>query len=130
MTTLIHPWEKAGLGAAPFRFIGMTEKVYRPTPELIMPGGTCAYCSNGIRYVFECESADGKRFGVGCDCIRKVHHEGEKIVTAAMRAERDAKRKQRAERDGARIAAARALLAGRPELFRDRPHPYQWQADK
>ena len=54
---LAHRFEKAGLGIAPFRYIGMTTKWYNPCPGSLMgnegckPGGTCDYCGMGILYV-------------------------------------------------------------------------------
>lgn len=70
-----HKFELAGLGCAPFRFTGMTQNLFR-CGDTVKPGGSCDYCATGI--TFECwvESADGKRFKVGSDCINKVGDAG------------------------------------------------------
>jgi hypothetical protein len=120
---LIHPWERAGLGKAPFKFVGMHEEVFVIPGVMAKAGGTCAYCSQGIRYVFTCVSADGKRFGVGCDCIAKVHHKGVKILSDAERALRNFKAEKRREAFAVRKTAAKATLAANPTLLTDRPHP-------
>lgn len=73
-----HPWEKAGLGVAPFRFVMMTTAPGQ--------GDGCHYCGTGIKYLFHCVSSDGKRFHVGCDCIARCHLPAETIVTQAKRA--------------------------------------------
>lgn len=106
----IHPFEAAGLGQSPFRFLGISEKVYVAclgAPE--QPGGTCDYCGTGIRYCCHIRSADKKEFVVGCDCVRKLDREDNKLLTAMERAEaklkkekRDAARKERWEAERVR----------------------------
>lgn len=118
----IHPWERAGLGKAPFRFIGMEEKLYK-SGDHVQPGGCCAYCSQGIRYVFNCRSADGKVFGVGCDCIARVHAKGVKVLTDAERALRNFKKAQAATKLAQFKLEAKAVLAANPALLTDKPHP-------
>jgi hypothetical protein len=51
-----HPFEAHGLGRAPFRLIGC---------EYCEPRIRCDFCEKHIAYRFECESKDGKKFGVG-----------------------------------------------------------------
>lgn len=72
----LHPFEAAHLGKAPFRFIGMNNPKYQ-SGGLIREthhkcGGTCDYCGTHIVYEFIIESADGKRFIVGSDCVFKT----------------------------------------------------------
>jgi hypothetical protein len=69
----VHIFEAAGLGQAPFRLVGMTEKVYRAADGTTFPGGTCAFCGTGIRYAFEVSGADGSKFVVGSDCITRIN---------------------------------------------------------
>ena len=72
-TMTIHPFEQAGLGMAPFRFVGLTESVYVSAPGApAQPGTSCDFCGIGIRYVCLIESQDRKQFKVGCDCVRKL----------------------------------------------------------
>lgn len=67
-----HVFESAGLGKAPFILTGIRENVYRAANGHCQPGGTCDYCSTGIRWEFHIQSADGHRSKVGCDCILKL----------------------------------------------------------
>lgn len=139
------PFEKAGLGKAPFTYLGIEEKVgpIRTTTasgctlEIGSPGqpmGCCKYCGQGIAECHVVRSSDGKVFDVGCDCIRKVAAKGSKIRTDAERASNDRKNAARRERENARRAKAdaearerlTALLAQlervRPALAAE-PHP-------
>lgn len=117
-TVRAHPWELAGLGRAPFKFVGMVEEVFAMPDGTTKAGGSCAYCGIGIRYVFRCVSTDGKRFGVGCDCIARCHLPAEKIVgetkralrtfkAAKVREKRTESRKVEAERRRAQYTAER-----------------------
>lgn len=134
----IHPFEQRGLGLAPFRCVGMYEKVYvacHGAPA--QPAGTCDYCGNGIRYVFEIKSADGKCFGVGCECVRKTDREApvedfDKIKAAHDRKIRQEKTKARNDKTDARINAAFALLDSDSKIqdaFKAKPHPFKNHAD-
>jgi len=72
----IHPFEKAGLGKAPFQFVGVSEKVYcayQGAPE--QPAGTCDFCGNGIRYCYHIRSVDNRNFVVGCECVKRTDNE-------------------------------------------------------
>ena len=60
----VHKFELAGLGLAPYTFLGCERKVYQAcqgAPE--QPGGSCDYCGTGIMYQFLLRSADGRRRG-------------------------------------------------------------------
>lgn len=81
MCDSLHPFESAGLGKAPFRYVGMEHKVgpvmmADGITQIGAPGqpmGTCDYCLNGIAFCFRIRSADGKEFTVGCDCVEKLY---------------------------------------------------------
>lgn len=141
----IHPFEKAGLGKAPFTYLGIEIKVgpIRTTTaggcmlEIGSPGqpmGCCKYCGQGIAECHVVRSSDGNVFDVGCDCIRKVAAKGSKIRTEAERASNDRKNAARRERESVRRAkadaAARERLSAllgqlgrvRPALAAE-PHP-------
>jgi hypothetical protein len=93
-----HPFETAGLGKAPFRFAGMAQqdRVYGQIVSARMangleittkPGGTCAYCGQAILRICRVKSADGREFGVGVDCARKVDPAlGRKAASATRKA--------------------------------------------
>lgn len=96
----VHPFERAGLGLAPFSCIGMTHEVgprkLADGSEVGAPGqpmGTCQYCYQGIAYVYVVRSADGRTFNVGSDCVAKV---GQVVVSPSVAAtERKFAREQR-----------------------------------
>ncbi len=87
----VHCFEHAGLGKAPFTYVGMIEQ--NKSESLFdsgmvsigsiggcsietKPGGTCDYCGTYIVNMFRVRSSDGKTFKVGCDCIEKCGDEG------------------------------------------------------
>ena len=73
----MHVFERAGLGKAPFRFVGSFEKVFQATPDSPrQPGGTCDFCGTGIMICCAIRGADGREFKVGSDCLRKTGDAG------------------------------------------------------
>lgn len=136
----LHPFEKAGLGKAPFRYVGMVcqevvgnERVLNGPDAGIMvttkPGGTCDACGHAIVDMYGIESSDGVRSKVGCDCILKVSKVSPvadqaklaKDVKVAKKAKTDARKVVEAER----IKAAQARVSEAVSLAAE-PHPYQW----
>lgn len=86
--TAVHPFERAGLGVAPFRCIGSYESKYQACPGApIQPGSSCDYCGQGIMLVCQIRSADKREFKVGCDCVTKTYRE-----CASTDLERDARK--------------------------------------
>ena len=129
--TKIHAFEQAGLGKAPFRYVGMLhqeisygERVIGSAggiPITTKPGGTCDYCGKYIVNIFNVESSDGHKFHVGCDCIQKVGDAGlTKLVKADVK-------KMKAAREAARIAQAKADLPKAYSL-QGQPHPSSYHA--
>ena len=131
-TPAIHPFEKAGLGKAPFRYVGMVyqeiaygERVLGSVGGCLAttkPGGTCDYCGTYILDMFRIESADGQRFKVGCDCVRKVDAKLYDRVNVDAKA-------AKLEREKLRIAAAKAALPSARALA-GKPHPIKWRAEQ
>jgi hypothetical protein len=132
-TSKIHDFEKAGLGRAPFRFIGAyedrgphtwTDPKTGITTTAGAPGqamGVCKYCYQGIAICCTIQDADGKTFTVGSDCVKRTGDKGlHNATTAVQKIARDNTRK----REDARIAevkasvetdeSLRAILAGKP----------------
>jgi hypothetical protein len=125
-----HPFEKAGLGSAPFRCVGMHVEVgpiQRGSMSIGAPGqpmGTCDFCGNGIKYVYDIVSSNGNDFGVGCECVLKTDGVSTKLTKQVktikrnhdrkLRQERKAKKDQ--ERRDANEAIADDLLETNPEL--------------
>lgn len=88
MTSPIHPFERRGLGLAPFRCTGSYTSTYQACQGApIQPGSTCDYCGTGIMTVFTIRASDRKEFKVGCDCVAQTYRE-----CAGTDLERDARR--------------------------------------
>lgn len=126
----MHIFEAAGLGSAPFRFLGVERRVYQAIPGdascPVQPGGSCKLCGQAIYECCVIVSADGRRFDVGTDCVRKTGDRGMRRVgelharrTRAARAATDAARVS-AELDSVIAALSPALLAS--------PHPLAFKA--
>jgi len=110
-----HPFERAGLGVAPYRCTGVFEKKYQACQGApVQPGGTCEYCGTCIRYCYQIESGDGRRFVVGCDCVERAGDT--ELAEQVRRAERAYRREReraayepiRAAREAERAAAVAA----------------------
>jgi len=126
MTDKLHVFEKAGLGKAPFRLVGMTVEVgpykwFDPKyPGVMMecgapgqPMGTCRYCGQGIKDCYWIKSADEKRFMVGCICVNKTGDTG--LTSPVNDKARALKLERRHEAEEKRIAAGRVLF-DKPEV--------------
>lgn len=114
-----HVFEQAGLGLAPFRCVGVKELHYGNASAGQDFGGSCEYCGHYIRNGFFIESADGKHFVVGSDCVEKTGDKG-------MKKEVDmfvykAKQKKHAE-DWKRVKEHYMDYA---EQLNTIPHPYR-----
>jgi hypothetical protein len=122
---MTHPFEKAGLGQAPFRCVGVTENVFMLPGGESKAGGCCDYCYTGIRYEFHIESADDKHFKVGCDCVRKTGMvAGFREVRAKhAREKRQAGAAIRREARQAEWAAQRAQMAADRRAAFDAAYP-------
>jgi len=128
-TKIVHRFERAGLGVAPFRFTGeVSEKTHCVPGEAPRAASTCDYCGTCIRYEFWVASADGRQFKVGCDCIHKTGDAGLiKQIAVAERKLRDQKNaarkaaKQNRERE--RYEAAMAKLPTVTGSLASQPHP-------
>lgn len=128
----IHKFEAAGLGKAPFAFVGFEIKrgpiKLADGTEVGAPGqpmGSCCYCGTGIANCFNIRSADGQKSYVGSDCIAKVGDAGlmkavKKIVSDAAKAR---KREREAKAEAVAKEACEALIAQFSEKFKSAPHP-------
>ena len=131
----IHKFEAAGLGRAPFRFTGIETAADRAAVQRERENGglmfttnhstSCDYCGQGIQNAYGVQSADGKRFKVGCDCIRKTGDAGlVRFVTEEegrkRRVASTAKRAAKVKHEAELIAAFRA---GRCDSLKGHLHP-------
>lgn len=139
----VHPL--AHLGPAPYRFVGLetTEdrqalNAYRRANGHVyttnMCGGACDHCGTAIWNVYRFEAADGAKFKLGSDCMRKAGIPARLITEAkreqakrakvkrdAKRAQRDADARARMER---RVTACAAHLAANRDAVAAQPHPH------
>ena len=135
----VHKFERAGLGKAPFRFIGMYEdrgphKFAGPggtTIEIGSPGqpmGVCKYCGTGIAICCKVRSADGNEFVVGSDCIAKVGDEGMVKTIKRSPEYRAHQRRLREDLDIRKTQELRKLLAENEAALTAIPHKWtSWQ---
>lgn len=133
----IHKFESAGLGLAPYRYVGCerTVVVLGIGPDAsTRPGATCDFCGTAISTSFYLVSADERRFKVGCDCIAKAGDEGlvRKIAADVRKMESDKRAARDAKRNATALARAAELFAN-PEVcakLAAMPHPQAWRAEK
>lgn len=114
----IHPFEAAGLGKAPFRYLGCSEAEYGPiiiserggvTTSVGAPGqlmSVCKCCYQPISEVHRIKSADGLVSSVGRTCIKKLAPKGDPVLRKANRASRA----RQVAREEGRIDALRQRL--------------------
>lgn len=114
----MHVFERAGLGKAPFRCVGMDEQVFRAFPGAPeKAGGCCKYCGNGIRYVYQIKGADGSIFGVGSDCVERTGDAG-LIRGYKTRPEARAMNRAKAKSRDERVQAEWAAMMADPDAIR------------
>jgi len=140
---IIHEFERAGLGEAPFRLVGVKDTSEGANSDglvsagtvgglecLTTPGGTCAYCGRAIIILCSVKSFDGRRFHVGSDCIKKV---GDKGLTSSVKKRVAALRtKKRNAATDRRVAKTKELLLDSRiiKALKSVEHPQPWRADK
>ena len=140
--TSMHVFERALLGKAPFTYIGMEIQKIDRGDGTFQPAGTCDYCGNGIMNVCHIQSADGKRFKVGCDCVAKLDRDNncpstKKLISQVEAAKREhnrklsqaraaKKREAQAKVDAEKLAELVAIVANPQyrETLAAAPHPY------
>lgn len=133
---IIHPWERAGLGPAPYRFSGFSRETYQACPGApIQPGTSCDYCGTGIVDTFWITAANGARFKVGSDCIRRLAIKcattsEKRAIANVLAGVRKVAREATHARQDAKIEEGRRLVqapAVRATLAA-KPHPVEWRA--
>ena len=134
-----HRFETAGLGKAPFRYAGFYESrgpIRRTLPcgvveEIGAPGqpmGTCDFCGQAIAICCVINSADGKQFVVGSDCVEKT---GDRGIVVKVKSDVNKRRTEmRKAAEELRIEAFAAELSGEAlrALLSSLPHPQEWRA--
>ena len=113
---MTHPFQKAGLGTAPFSCTHVTENVFENGDGTTKAGGCCDYCGTGIRWEFWIKGsvAGARQFKVGCDCVAKTGWGIDRFLevrAAHTRARRQAGVQSRRAVRQAQVAAERAQKA-------------------
>lgn len=136
----IHAFEKAGLGKAPFKYLGMgyqdisygmanitIQGANGPIQAQTTVGGTCDACGTYIVNMFRIESADGVKSKVGCDCIKKCGDAGlVKQVKREISARDSVKRQAKKSADS--VKAKELCYATDFGQFKTLPHPFAYRA--
>jgi hypothetical protein len=114
----VHPFERAGLGVAPFRFVGYYESKFQAIPGdpscPVLPGLSCDFCGQGIMIVCQIQDARGARFKVGQDCCRRTN-DG-RLVAAVEKVLTDREREIRKARSAKRRTQRRAKPASKAQI--------------
>lgn len=106
----VHAFELAGLGKAPFQFVGVRENAYTvPGTYINRAGGSCDYCMASIRWECAIKSSDGKTFKVGSDCVAKTGDHGLRRFVDAEKKKRESEK--RAAKHKAKWIAVKEELA-------------------
>ncbi len=109
----VHLFQRAGLGQAPYRYLGTSENRFNNGDGTTKPGGTCQYCGTGILHEFHLRSKDGKEFKVGSDCIARA---GDNGILAQYRKSPEYRKAQRDKRQTKAVAVFQELEALLPIL--------------
>lgn len=125
----LHPFERAGLGTAPFRCTGSGREVYVACQGApVQPGAACDYCGAGIFEVYRIRSADGREFKVGSTCVGRT---GDAKLIKVVKAEtRKRQTELRHAREAKRVDEAREFLT-RDDVraaLSAKPHANEWRA--
>jgi hypothetical protein len=118
-----HPFELAGMGTGPFRFVGVvsipSKSLAEHNPDsynnalaalprdLIGGCGTCYNCGMAITHVCIVRNSNGQKYGIGSDCVAKTGdaYLGDKAKVAVARLQRQQRRERaQAKRDAAHKA--------------------------
>lgn len=114
----LHLFQRAGLGLAPFEFVGHERRAYQASPDApVQPGGSCAYCGTGIIDCFKLRSRDGHNFIVGSDCIAKAGDDGVIKAYKTSPEYRVAQAQKRAAKDEAVRAEIERLMDEKREAL-------------
>lgn len=113
-----HPFERRGLGAAPFRFVALRREA-----------GGCAFCGRLIAWACVIADVGGHEAVVGTDCVRRTCA-GDRLSDEVERELKWHKKQAAEQRHRARWEACRASLRADPSLLADEPHPQPWRKGK
>lgn len=137
-----HPFSFT-IGEGPYKYVGSydlgaalahqetfgsTEQAFRDAPRDVGLG-TCAHCGHAILDIRIIQRGDGKRFGVGSDCISKIASEGDiSGLSALERQIRADNRRKNDARKAAKIAALEPAYQAALDKLTSVPHPNSYFA--
>jgi len=141
-----HPFSFT-LGEGPYKFVGDydlgraiaavnngtmdTAHAFADAPKLEAGMGTCAHCGHAILNVMIIRRGDGKLYGVGSDCVRKVAAEGDVSAISDMeRKIRAAAKKQRRDKEAAKVSNLEADYQAALIILERGMHPNDFFAKK
>ena len=118
-----HIFEVYGLGKAPFRFFKYEIRTFQAAPDApVQVGGSCDFCSQGIKQWCWVVDANGKKFKVGPECIKKTDDANLIKQFKDNPDVRKAKRDQRHKREKAKIEECKKLIEDNKEKFKTMDH--------
>lgn len=138
---IVHKFEVAKLGVAPFRCVGsfIDEGPKKWIEDGVQcesgsPGqamGSCDYCGQGIKLCFRIKGTCGSVFVVGSSCVEKTSAKGTRIYNDVERVMLEHRRKLRHAREDRKIEELKALLKtpDSREKISQSPHPHKWRSD-
>lgn len=149
MKTTAHPFELSGMGTGPYTECGFyalpSASLASQNPEaynnalanaprnLVGGVGTCRHCGMGISNIFIVQDAQGRKYGVGSDCVLKT---GDKAlankvkVTLAIKARESRRAKLEAKRAADRFEWEHAICNSRGETNAQRVVREHEEAEK
>ena len=123
----VHPFEKAGLGKAPFRYVGASENHIKHADGSMQPAGTCDYCGTGISLQMHIKSSDSRCFIVGCDCVQKLDWEDNQLSKLAKAVQNKHRSVQAKKRTQVQAENLETLIEENKEKLMALPHPKGWE---
>lgn len=141
MTKKKHPFSRT-LGAGPYTFVGIVTielsptfgaKVVGDTKDVVRGIGTCAHCGHAIKDCYIVQIKNGKRFGVGSDCILKLQDQSDFTNYSAFELKLASEKRRKGREYRARklkemTDEIKQLTtdAKNIEVFKQAPHPSEY----
>lgn len=134
-----HPFSFT-LGPGPYRYVGYgaihTSETFGARysgPPLDAGAGTCQHCGHAIMNIYIVQTGEGKRLGVGSDCIEKVYVAGEFDNLSAFECELRKRRREkaRAQRESKSLSIekeVKAVAFANGDVLATIPHPNEYRA--
>lgn len=131
-----HPFA-ATLGPGPYKYLGSCDLGaakakgdYSGLPKVERGMGSCSHCGHAIMTVCIIQTGDGKRYGVGSDCVLRVNEGGSTVVDSARLAAdmKAAAREKRYIRAQAKIESLQPAYEAALQFLQNWPHPNEYFA--